>query len=522
MQTECDGKQFAFEGLEKRAVVAAFDGGAITSDAGALLLRETDRFLRMSERVAACFTDHRDQTRVDHTIQTMVAQRIHGIALGYEDLNDHDDLRHDPVLALHSTTLAMRPRNVAPLAGRSTLNRLEHAPGSPRRRRKSRREKLREAIAAKSAASHSVPTACRQAVSDGTATPVTSASAASTPAATEHRYHKIDHDPDKIEALFVDFYLDAHKKPPKLIVLDPDGTDDPIHGNQEGSFFHGYYDCYCYIPLYIFSGHDLLVAKLRSADADGASGAKEEIARIVTAIRARWPKVKIIVRADSGFCRDDLLTWCEQNRVEYVIGLPGNSRLDGMIAEELQQAQAMVEAQMKTQPEEPESKSGRVFKELRYRTRETWSAERRVVAKAEWTGDKANPRFIVASEGMTSYDARGLYEDFYCARGDMENRIKECQLDLMADRTSTATMRANQLRLWFASFAYVLMTAMRRLALRHTELENASPGTIRLKLLKIGALVTVSVRRVKVAIASAFARKDVFALAHSRLRNMAA
>ena len=504
MTTECNGGQFAFEGFEKRAVVASFDGGAITSDAGALLLRETDRILSMSERVAGCFTDHRDQARVDHTVQTMVAQRIHGIALGYEDLNDHDDLRHDPVLALHSTTLEMRPRNVAPLAGRSTLNRLEHVPSSPRRRRKSSREKFREAMAARSA-------------------PAIAQETASIPAATEHRYHKIDHAPEKFEALFVDFYLDAHrKKPPKLIVLDPDGTDDPIHGNQEGSFFHGYYDCYCYIPLYIFSGHDLLAAKLRSADADGAAGAREEIARLVTAIRARWPRVRIIVRADSGFCRDELLTWCEQNRVEYVIGLPGNSRLDGMIEQELQQAQALVEAQIKAQPDEPASKSARVFKELRYRTRETWSAERRVVAKAEWTGDKANPRFIVASEGMTSYDARSLYEDFYCARGDMENRIKECQLDLMADRTSAATMRANQLRLWFASFAYVLMTAMRRLALRHTELENASAGTIRLKLLKIGALVTVSVRRVKVAIASAFPRKNVFALAHCRLRNMAA
>lgn len=509
MQTECNGGQFAFEGLEKRAVVASFDGGAITSDAGALLLRETDRILRMSERVAGCFTDHRDQTRVDHAIQTMVAQRIHGIALGYEDLNDHDDLRHDPVLALHSTTLEMRSRNVAPLAGRSTLNRLEHAPGSPRRRKKNRREKFREAMAAEAAASHAVPAVARE--------------TASTPAATGHRYHKIDHDPGKLEALLVDFYLDAYrKKPPKLIVLDPDGTDDPIHGNQEGRFFHGYYDCYCYIPLYIFSGHDLLAAKLRSADADGAAGAKEEIERIVTAIRARWPKVKIIVRADSGFCRDDLLTWCEQNRVEYVIGLPGNSRLEAMIEQELQQARAMVEAQMKARPEEPGSNSARVFKELRYRTRDTWSAERRVVAKAEWTGDKANPRFIVASEGMTSYDARGLYEDFYCARGDMENRIKECQLDLMSDRTSAATMRANQLRLWFASFAYVLMTATRRLALRHTELENASAGTIRLKLLKIGALVRLSVRRIKVALASAFPRKDIFALAHCRLRTLAA
>jgi hypothetical protein len=517
VKTECRGDQFSFQSFEKRAVVAAFDGGAMTSDAGALLLREVDRISGLTKRVAKCFTDHRDQARADHALETLVAQRIHGIALGYEDLNDHDDLRHDPALALLSTTLEPRRRDVAPLAGKSTLNRLEHVPGSPRRRRKSVKQKLRELArlqAGKSEAKSNAPVLALVAAP--------ASDDAKKPAAVNDRYFKIDHDDAALEAVPLNIYLDLNKKSPKQIVLDLDGTDDRIHGEQEGRYFHGYYDCYCYIPLYIFADRHLLASKLRTADLDGAAGAKEEVERIVTAARARWPRVKIIVRADSGFCRDDLLTWCEQNRVEYVIGLPGNPRLDGMIKQELEQAKAMVETQMKARPDAPESKAARVFKELRYRTRDSWSCERRVVAKAEQTGDKANPRFVVASEGMTSFDARGLYEDFYCARGDMENRIKECQLDLMADRTSAMSLRANQLRLWFASFAYILMTELRRLALRHTELETASVGTIRVKLLKIAALVTVSVRRVKVALASAFPRKDVFALAHCRLRTMAA
>jgi hypothetical protein len=505
MQTDCQRDQFVFQEFEKRAVVAGFDGGAITSNAGALLLREVDRAIKLTRRVAKCFTDHRDQAYVTHTIETLVAQRIHGIALGYEDLNDHDELRHDPVLGLLSTTLGPRARNVAPLAGKSTLNRLEHVPGSPRRRRRSLKQKMREVAERTEAAKFEVTKSAPKTAESSRDVSKTSV--------VNDRYFKIDHNDAALEALPVEFYLDAHKKAPKEAVLDLDGTDDPTHGEQEGSYFHGYYDRYCYIPLYIFCDRHLLASKLRTADQDGAAGAKEEVERIVKIIRARWPRVKIILRADSGFCRDELMTWCEQNRVEFVFGLAGNSRLDGMITEELKQAKALAKQSENT---------ARVFKELRYRTRDSWSAERRVVAKAEWTGDKANPRFIVASTGMAAHDARGLYEDFYCARGEMENRIKECQLDLMSDRTSAASLRANQLRLWFASFAYILATALRRLALRHTELENASAGTIRLKLLKIGALVTVSVRRIKIALASAFPRRDVFALAHCRLRSMAA
>jgi hypothetical protein len=523
METECSDRPFLFEGFKKRSVVAAFDGGAITSDAGALLLREVDRVIGLTRRVSKCFTDHRDPTRTEHTVETLIAQRIHGIALGYEDLNDHDDLRHDPALALLSTTLEPRARDVAPLAGKSTLQRLEYVPGSPRRRRKSAKQQRREL--------EELRTSFLAGAKPGAPVKATGGGASAT-APTGDRYFKISRDDDALQSVFVDVYLDSYKKAPKEIILDLDATDDPLHGEQEGRYFHGHYDCYCYLPLYIFAGHELLASKLRTADVDGAAGAKEEVERIVTAIRERWPRVRIIIRADSGFCRDDLLTWCEQSRVEYVIGLPGNVRLDRMIKDELRCAKARAKARMKARPKDPESRSARLFKELRYRTRDTWSCERRVVATAAmsseasgdggWTGDKANPRYVVASEGMTRFDARGLYEDFYCGRGDMENRIKECQLDLMADRTSAMSLRANQLRLWFASFAYVLITALRRLALRHTELETASPGTIRLKLLKIGALAAVSVRRVKLALASAFPRKDIFALAHCRLRGMAA
>jgi hypothetical protein len=510
--TECVSKQFVFEGFEKRPVVAGFDGGAISSDAGALLLREVDRVLRLSERVAACFSDYRNQARVEHAVKTMVAQRIHGIALGYEDLNDHDDLRRDPVLALMSTTLEERARNVAPLAGKSTLNRLEHAPGTLKKRKKTLKQKLLDGMAQKYQAL--VAAKEKAAEAEGVAQEGAAPAPIPTPAPAADRYHKLSHDPEALEAQFPLFFLEAHKKAPTEIVFDLDGTDDPTHGEQEGNFFNGYYDKYCYMPLYIFCGRDLLVAKLRKSNVDGAEGAKEEVERLVKTVRERWPRVKITVRGDSGFCRDDLMTWCEQNKVEFVFGCPRNARLNAMIAQELKQAELAAKL--------TETKTARVFKELRYKTLDSWSCERRVVAKAEWTEDKANPRFVVASEGMTKFDARGLYEDFYCERGNMENRIKECQLDLMADRTSTATLRANQLRLWFASLAYVLMTALRRLGLRHTEFEDATAGTIRTKLLKIGALVTVSVRRVKVAMASAFPRQNAFALAHCRLRNMAA
>ena len=456
MQTDCIFDQLDFEGFDGRRVVAAFDGGAITSDAGALLLCHTDRAIGLFDRVAACFADGRDPGLVVHSVRTMVGQRIAAIALGYEDIDDHDALRHDPVLGLLSESLEPKRRDCAPLAGKSTLNRLEH--GS------------RE---------------------------------------TPGRYHKIGHDGDAIERLFVDLFVEAHGEPPREIVIDLDATDDPLHGHQEGRFFHGYYDCYCYLPLYIFCGRHLLAAKLRRSNIDASAGAVEEVERILARIRESWPRVRIILRADSGFARDALMAWCEENRVDFVFGLARNPRLETRIAPALDEARGLSDSR---------GKPARVYRDFLWSTKDSWSRRRRVVAKAEWTRFGANPRFVVTSLKPDRWPAKALYEELYCARGDMENRIKECQLDLYADRTSARTMRANQLRLWFASFAYALMCALRRIGLAHTRLATATCGTIRLKLLKIGALVRVSVRRIKAAMASAHPYAHEFALAHARIR----
>jgi hypothetical protein len=382
------------------------------------------------------------------------------IALGHEDLNDHDQLRHDPVLAVLAGKLTASRKDCAPVAGKSTLNRLELSRAD---------------------------TACR--------------------------YCKIVHDPEAIAQLFLTLFIEARKTAPKRIVLDVDATHDPIHGTQEGRHFSAFYDCYCYLPLYVFCGRHLLAAKLRTVDKDAADGAVEEIARIVAEIRKAWPDVRIIVRADSGFARDDLMSWCEANEVDYVLGLARNVRLVAAIKRELVLAR---------QASRRSGKAERRFKDLAgWQTRESWSRARRVVAKAEWTGGEANPRFVVTSLHRAEASARHLYEDLYCARGEMENRFKECQTDLFADRTPAATMAANQLRLWFASFAYVLMCAVRRIGLEGTRLAKATCGTLRLKLLKIGALVTVSVRRVKFALASGCPEQDLFAQVHQRLSRAA-
>jgi hypothetical protein len=419
--------------------VAAFDGGAISSDAGALLLGATDRAIGLMDRFASCFHDERRQDLIEHEIVTLVGQRVFGIALGYEDLNDHDDLRHDPLMAVLAGKLKTRRKECAPVAGKSTLNRLE--------------------------LSRLEPT----------------------------RYHKISHNPIAIKRLLVDLFLEAHDRAPSEIILDLDATDDPVHGNQEGRFFHGYYDCYCYLPLYVFCGRHLLAAKLRPASIDAAAGAVEEVTRLVAQIRRRWPHARILVRADSGFAREELMAWCEANGVHFLFGLAQNERLVANIAAELARAEARSRRT---------GKPARSFKEFTWTTRRSWSRMRRVVAKAEFTSGEANPRFVVTSLKRAECRPKYLYEKVYCARGEMENRIKECQLDLYADRTSTATIRANQLRLWFASMAYVLLCALRRIGLDHTPFAKASCGTIRLKLLKIGALVRISVRRVKIAMSS--------------------
>jgi Transposase DDE domain group 1 len=459
MPADCSAPQFGFGVVEGRRVVAAFDGGLVTSDAGALLLGATDKAIGLVERFAGCFQDRRAQEQVEHKIATMVGQRVFGLALGYEDVLDHDWLRHDPVMAVLAGKLEARRPNWAPLAGKSTLNRLEHAPvGEPT------------------------------------------------------RYHKIGHDAAAIERLFVELFLDAHRTPLKQIILDLDATDDSLHGHQEGRFFHGYYDCWCYLPLYVFCGRHLLAAKLRRSNIDASAGAVEEIERIIRQIRARWPWVKILLRADSGFARDGLMSWCERRRVDYVFGLARNARLEAAVAGELARAEA---ESLRT------GSAARFFKDFRWATLDSWSRKRRVVAKTEWTQGGPNPRFIVTSLKPSAIDGRRLYEQVYCARGEAENRIKECQLDLFADRTSAASMKANQLRLWFASMAYVLLCALRRIGLAHSQFADATCGTIRLQLLKIGALVRTSCRRIKLAMASAFPHRQEYALAHLRLAQAA-
>jgi hypothetical protein len=457
MPTECTPRLFEFEAVERRAVVADFDGGNITSNAGALLLGQLERGLGLVRRFAGCFADRRDPRYVEHEVETLVGQRVFGLALGYEDLNDHDELRKAPALAVLAGKLAPRLRgDCEPLAGKSTLNRLEH-----------------------------------------------------TPKRHAGKYHKIDCVAEKVEALLVDVFIEGHDRPPRQIVIDVDATDIPLHGHQEGRFFHGYYDNYCYLPLYVFCGRHLLAAKLRRSNIDGSAGAVEEMARIVAQIRRSWPRVRITLRADSGFARDALMAWCEKNRVDYVFGLARNARLEAALSQELAEAARRCAAS---------GKPARLFRDFHYRTIDSWSRGRRVVGKAEHTPQGANPRFVVTSLGRAEWDARALYEDLYCARGEAENRVGE-QFELFADRASSATMQANQLRLWFSAVAYVLVDTLRRLALRHTEFADAAVQTIRLKLLKIGAQVRTSVRRIHFAMASACPDKDAFEMAYFYLRH---
>jgi len=465
MLTECIPEQLEFQGLGSRKVVADFSGGRITSDAGGLLLREIATGTKLMERFAECFVDNRNQSMIEHTKLELLSQRIFGIALGYEDLNDHDDLRGDALLAALVGKVdptgehRSRKRDKGfPLAGKSTLNRLELAPaGMP----------------------------------------------------GWHRYHKIMCDPDMVDRFFVDAFLRAYPEPPSRIILDFDATDDPLHGNQEGSFFNGYYDCYCYMPLYVFCGDHLLCARLRPSNIDGSLGAEAELERITAQIREEWPDVQIIFRGDSGFCRSDLMDWCDENGVDYILGMSRSSRLVAMIAKQMKKAK---KKSWKTQ------EAARYYRDFRFRTLKSWSRTRRVVGKAEQLRGKENPRFVVTSLSKQEFAAQELYEDLYCGRGDMENRIKEQQLCLFADRTSSATFSANHLRLWFSSVAYVLLTELRRVGLKGTKLERAQCSTIRIKLLKIGAQISLSVRRIWVRCAGGFPYQELFAKVFSNLR----
>lgn len=452
--TECIQSEFRFEAAGRREIVARFDGGTISSDAGAFLLRQTDQRLNLLSRLAECFVDGRNQEQVEHSILEMLSQRVYGLALGYEDINDHEQLRQDPVFGI----LAGREELEKPLAGKSTLNRMELGAG------------------------------------------------------TQDRYKKITFWKESIDQLLVNVFIESQQKAPDQIVLDVDTTDLPLHGKQEGRFFHGYYDSYCYLPLYIFCGEHVLCARLREANHDAAFGSLPEIRRIVAQIRTAWPEVKIIVRGDSGFCRNELMSWCEDNQVEFVFGLARNQRLRKIIGAQMHEA---------TQRWKQTGKPARVFSEFSYQTKKTkrggWERQRRVTAKAEHIDGKENPRFVVTSLSSEQWAAQALYEDLYCARGDMENRIKE-QFSLFADRVSTETMRANQMRVYLSAMAYILVSGLRRLGLRATELAEAQVSTIRTKLLKIGAQIRVTVRKVWVSMASSYPWQDLYGQVWANLR----
>jgi hypothetical protein len=453
--------------LGGRELVWRFDGGDITSDGGVLLLKKLEENTRIVRRFAACFTDYRSPKQIEHPLLDLIMQRLFGLALGYEDLNDHDELRSDPMLAvaLGKDDVKGEQRRRAQdrgkaLAGKSTLNRLElTAPdyeGSLRQKNSDKPETK-----------------------------------------------KIVVDPESIDALLVDLFLEAHAQAPDRIVLDLDATDDILYGHQEGRFYHGYYHDYCYLPLYIFCGEHLLCARLRPSNIDASADSVEELEPVVARIRQCWPGVKILLRGDAGFCREKLMAWCERQDLDYIFGLAQNPRLKKLI--EAQMAQAEKQYQETKAP-------ARVFTEFFYSTKDTWSCERRVIAKAEHLDKGANPRFVVTSLSAEQMAAQELYEKGYCARGDCpENRIKEQQLDLFADRTSTGKMWSNQLRLYFSSLAYVLLQTLRRMGLAGTELEKAQCGTIRLKLLKIGAQVRVTVRKIWISLAGGYPYAAVFA-----------
>ena len=462
MATDCTGRRLEFQGWTRRQVIAEFSGGTLSSEGGALLLGLLEQRLGIVRRFAACFEDYRRPDLVEHSVLELLSQRIYGLALAYEDLNDHDGLRTDPLLATvvgkADPTGADRRQEQdrgKPLAGKSTLNRLEWGVRG------------------------------------------------------QSRYHKILLDQAAVDRFFVEVFLHSFKRAPKQIVLDLDATDDPLHGQQEGRFFHGYYGCYCYLPLYIFCGSHLLCARLRRSNIDASAGAVEEVERIVGVLRQRWPKTRIILRADSGFARDELMSWCEGHGVEFVFGLARNPRLERALRAELQQARRRSQCS---------GRPVRLYKDFRYQTRQSWRRRRRVVGKAEHLVQGSNPRFVVTSLPKTAYPARALYERLYCARGEMENRIKEQQLYLFADRTSAQRMNVNQVRLWLSSVAYLLLDALRRLGLRGTSLARARCDTIRLKLLKIGAQIRISVRRIWILLASSYPEQDLFRTIYGQLQ----
>lgn len=420
-------------------------------------MREIDKANNFIKNLSCCFIDYRNQEKIEHKLEELLKQRIFGICLGYEDLNDHDDLRYDPLLAavcekkdpMGNYREKERDRGKA-LAGKSTLNRLELS-GQGNLSKK--------------------------------------------------RYKKIAADFDKIENYFVHNFLITYPTIPSEIIIDVDATDDRIHGNQEGKYFHGYYGDYCYLPLYIFCGSYLLQAKLRECNIDASKGTTEELMRIIPMIREKWPNVKIIVRGDAGFCRDEIMSWCEENNVDYIFGIAKNNRLLKKMYKKMKKARSKY---YKT------GKPSRCYKDFKYKPIRTWKKSRRVVGKAEHLKKGENPRFVITSLSREYLDAKKLYEELYCARGEMENRIKEQQLYLFADRTSTATMRANQLRLWFSCTAYLILNEIRNVGLKKTKFKKYQCDNIRLKILKIGAEIKVSVRRIYISLSESYPYKNIF------------
>ena len=449
--TECFSTQLEFQGFPSRRVVADFDGGRVSSDAGVLLLREADLSLDLSRRFAQCFTDNRDQDRIAHSLEGLVRQRLFALCMGYEDVSDHEALRNDPIFRV----LCGQGDVEQPLAGKSTLNRVE-----------------------------------------------VSASSQSNP-----RYHQFGFSPDAFHSLLVELFLESFKHPPAQIVIDMDATDVITHGNQEDIFFHGYYRNYCYLPLDITCGDHILHAQLRPSNIDAAKGSVEALAPIIAEIRKRWPKTRVIVRGDGGFCREDLMEWCEQRAIAYIFGLAKNTRLLEKCAKRMEKAR-----RKHLRTGEPQ----RMFQSFSYRTKDSWSCSRRVVAKCEHLAKGANPRFVVTNLLSCEIRSQELYETLYCQRGEMENRIKD-QMDMFADTMSCSAFNSNQLRLAFSTMAYTVMSRL-RLALKQTSLKRARPSTIRTRLLKIGARIKVSVRRVVISMASGFPLQEVFAHCLRHLR----
>ena len=487
-KTECTAKPYAFGQLKRRQVVADFSGGQITTDGGLILVAQVDKHYRISERLAACFGDHRDPTRVQHELSDLIAQRLYGLVQGYEDLNDHEQLRHDPMFGIAVGKLESEHPRCAPLAGKSTLNRLEqamHVEGD----------------------------------------------------LSEQRYVKFRVKPSEMESLLVEIFIEQQDKEPKQIILDLDVSDDPVHGTQEQAFFNGYYDHECYAPLFIFCGRHLLAAKLRPSNVDPAAGALEELQSIIAQIRRHWAEVVIVVRGDSAYGRDDIMSWCEsQTKVEYVLAYPSNERLRKVTWGLEQRAKAAYE-QQRQQIEQTLSPLVATasdlqaeldalvppqiwYQSLDYRSTGSWSCERRMVCKLTYDGKGARRHCVVTSFSSQQLSPGKLHADYYCPRGEMENRLKEHQLDLFSDRTSTHAFESNQLRLWFSSFAYVLMQSIRQHALARTELADAQLGTIRLKLLKVGAQIRFSVRRVVIAFSSAWVGQSLFHQVYQQLQQL--